>query len=1500
MMSSGVRLRVTSIAKLEGGAYVNSKDLPGVSKGTMLEVAPTDAGSGNSARLVVKLLGFREEQRNNIWIDQTAMNVIQLQKYTDVTVNTVKNSDVALDSVELVFKDQYLTRSDMWRLAQTMVDTGVYLKKEIKFYSTRCDVFEMWAKGVRLASGLVTKDTKVVFRTASGMVVIFIQMSAEMWQFDIHGDLYFEKALDGFLLDLTRKWKDFGCNHDVTIVLFSRTFYVADSWDQFPEQVRHCIQQDARGRFYEDVYRVAVQNERLDDWTATLRHLKIYFSDYQRAVVHKHSKIVGMPTAYNSCAALGNFLPALNLSMNVFEKHFTERSFDRTGQLSVVVTPGVGVFEVDRTLVELTKQRIIDNGVASDLVCLGEQPLHVVPLYKVYGNVSDAGESSGDEYSIPHWINLSFYTSSKVISYSAFVPRIKLPTPDGSPSSSGRGGMGGRPCGPPLTRNNKRLMTPTYDGVDETLLHPNDSNSSVHSDYEGYDMHILKEPVALAQRRAREKQEQIPVRRKSQVQYPREREREASLSSASSPSVAGTAIGGVSRHIFEPFGGPSFASHYPTYSTGITGSPRWADAPDGTSPASRMVVGSVDSSVEYLKSLQRPQSLISQGQELHKFKALVNPFNLSGVSMKLTSNRRRWTHAFPIGPSGSFVQQHHYQSTLTSKALSEAAHGGSRPIPLVGGGADIVDTGPMGLDRTGLAGWGPTGEQRWTPALTTGVDWKSLVIPACLPLTTDYFPDPHILVADYTLSDYCLLPEDLPHASGASTLSRDVQVYHELVCQRLQQGFQIVTLPPNHPYRSSRAPLSGFPDQRSRKDGRVDKLEPEECLMSIGAIFHSVQLGSTNEIAVKQYKPRQASQDLDSVPYRYQFTSPGNEEYIHLAKCTFHAERLETFNWNYLDHYICGEREYFLHKTNKFWRFRMLLLPGSPEAIRSIQENGLVNIYPIDGHGVFPDERCQREGLLKFLEILNKVKPISIHMANFKNHLTPTSKSNRRSSFGQHSPVSHGHQHSLGAVRERCESVNEKPRRPRATLQHDDSEKSTSSTSLEDNATTLGGGTAVSDDAFLTAPPAILSVTNSSEEIVAAMRQSMDFIPKDKERTVSFPSHAFLGVDVVNWLRAQMSDMRDDDEAIAVMERLMQDGFVAHIRGQQNFLIGSHLYFLREIGEPDEYLDLAEEWVEVEVTSHAQQNDVVHEPQGSQQALRRINFSTSNSRLHFRRAYVNIDAGRSDRPEWGQAQYHSIFQPGSAFELDVEWVVATGNIVADMVLNWARKATSFGLQLVPIPCEPYALPGSANSDPLRGPIFIPLAVDKLPSPLASSELQSFKVYIMRCFGFIPHRDLYIGAEKKAGNLVSSYETFVHCTGGMFLVPSEDNAEEPYDTGLREPPDKPQVELCTTVTQKSDESPKLMATSLAMEKDSTDTGRSRTGFLWSYNFMITKRWKSTASIDEHFMRTVLEDLRKFCSNTGDRLVSLYKDWFKLNALCLQQAETPASKANSDND
>jgi len=63
------------------------------------------------------------------------------------------------------------------------------------------------------------------------MFHIFVQMSAEMWEFDYTGELFFEKAIMFFLNDLFKKWKDTenNCNHQVVIVLFSRTYYATKS-----------------------------------------------------------------------------------------------------------------------------------------------------------------------------------------------------------------------------------------------------------------------------------------------------------------------------------------------------------------------------------------------------------------------------------------------------------------------------------------------------------------------------------------------------------------------------------------------------------------------------------------------------------------------------------------------------------------------------------------------------------------------------------------------------------------------------------------------------------------------------------------------------------------------------------------------------------------------------------------------------------------------------------------------------------------------------------------------------------------------------------------------------------------------------------------------------------------------------------------------------------------------------------------------------------------------
>lgn len=51
-------------------------------------------------------------------------------------------------------------------------------------------------------------------------------------------------------------------------------------------------------------------------------------------------------------------------------------------------------------------------------------------------------------------------------------------------------------------------------------------------------------------------------------------------------------------------------------------------------------------------------------------------------------------------------------------------------------------------------------EDDWTAAVKTTVDWKSLTIPACLPVTTDYFPDERLLNNHYKVHNYELFIGD--------------------------------------------------------------------------------------------------------------------------------------------------------------------------------------------------------------------------------------------------------------------------------------------------------------------------------------------------------------------------------------------------------------------------------------------------------------------------------------------------------------------------------------------------------------------------------------------------------------------------------------------------------------------------------------------------------------------------------------------------------------------
>ncbi|XP_055230281.1 GATOR1 complex protein DEPDC5 isoform X6 [Gorilla gorilla gorilla] len=1504
-------MRTTKVYKLVihkkgfGGSddelVVNPKVFPHIKLGDIVEIAhPNDEYSP----LLLQVKSLKEDlQKETISVDQTVTQVFRLRPYQDVYVNVVDPKDVTLDLVELTFKDQYIGRGDMWRLKKSLVSTCAYITQKVEFAGIRAQAGELWVKNEKVMCGYISEDTRVVFRSTSAMVYIFIQMSCEMWDFDIYGDLYFEKAVNGFLADLFTKWKEKNCSHEVTVVLFSRTFYDAKSVDEFPEINRASIRQDHKGRFYEDFYKVVVQNERREEWTSLLVTIKKLFIQYP--VLVRLEQAEGFPQGDNSTSAQGNYLEAINLSFNVFDKHYINRNFDRTGQMSVVITPGVGVFEVDRLLMILTKQRMIDNGIGVDLVCMGEQPLHAVPLFKLHNRSAPRDSRLGDDYNIPHWINHSFYTSKSQLFCNSFTPRIKL-------------------------AGKKPASEKAKNGRDTSLGSPKESENAlpIQVDYDAYDAQVFRLPGPS-------RAQCLATCRSVRERESHSRKSASSCDVSSSPSLPSrtlpteevrsqasddSSLGKSANILMIPH--PHLHQYEVSSSLGYTSTrdvlENMMEPPQRDSSApGRFHVGSAESMLHVRPGGYTPQ------------RALINPFAPSRMPMKLTSNRRRWMHTFPVGMN---------PRTQNKDSLQDSVSTSPDPMP-------------------GFC-------------CTVGVDWKSLTTPACLPLTTDYFPDRQGLQNDYTEGCYDLLPEaDIDRRDEDGVQMTAQQVFEEFICQRLMQGYQIIVQPKTQkPNPAVPPPLSSSP-LYSR--GLVSRNRPEEedqYWLSMGRTFHKVTL-KDKMITVTRYLPKYPYESAQ-IHYTYSLCPSHSDSEFVSCWVEFSHERLEEYKWNYLDQYICsaGSEDFSLIESLKFWRTRFLLLPACVTATKRITEGEAhCDIYG-DRPRADEDEWQLLDGFVRFVEGLNRIRrrhrsdrmmrkgtamkglqmtgPISTH--SLESTAPPVGKKGTsalsallemeasQKCLGEQQAAVHGGKSSAQSAESSSVAMTptymDSPRKDGAFFMEFVRSPRTASSafypqvSVDQTATPMLDGTSLgictgqsmdrgnsqtfgnsqnigeqgysstnsSDSSSQQLVASSLTSSSTLTEILEAMKHPSTGVQLLSEQKGLSP-YCFISAEVVHWLVNHVEGIQTQAMAIDIMQKMLEEQLITHASGEawRTFIYGFYFYKIVTDKEPDrvamqqpattwhtagvdDFASFQRKWFEVAFVAE----ELVHSEipafllpwlpsRPASYASRHSSFSRSfGGRSQAaallaatvpeqRTVTLDVDVNnRTDRLEWCSCYYHGNFSLNAAFEIKLHWMAVTAAVLFEMVQGWHRKATSCGFLLVPVLEGPFALPSYLYGDPLRAQLFIPLNISCLLKEGSEHLFDSFEpeTYWDRMHLFqeaIAHRFGFVQDKYSASAFNFPAENkpqYIHVTGTVFL-------QLPYSKRKFSGQQRRRRNSTSSTNQ-----------NMFCEE--------RVGYNWAYNTMLTKTWRSSATGDEKFADRLLKDFTDFCINRDNRLVTFW--------------------------
>ncbi|XP_018330140.1 GATOR complex protein DEPDC5-like [Agrilus planipennis] len=143
----------------------------------------------------------------------------------------------------------------------------------------------------------------------------------------------------------------------------------------------------------------------------------------------------------------------------------------------------------------------------------------------------------------------------------------------------------------------------------------------------------------------------------------------------------------------------------------------------------------------------------------------------------------------------------------------------------------------------------------------------------------------------------------------------------------------------------------------------------------------------------------------------------------------------------------------------------------------------------------------------------------------------------------------------------------------------------------------------------------------------------------------------------------------------------------------------------------------------------------------------------------------------------------------------------------------------------------------------------------------------FQEAILSRFGFLPC--MVQPRQSGQSTPMCQEHQYIHCTGTVFiLLPSpiprlrnrltsisQRRTGSRYPSHIDMAPSPHEAYITRHVSGKN--------------KDDYDTTK-KIGFLWSWNHMVSRRWRTNQAVDYNFQVKMLKDFREFCSNHDNRL------------------------------